>query len=170
MVVGESLTPSPMETHVLHITPFIDEGLGNSSYLVDLGDGRGLVVDPVRDAAPYVQLAAKQGLELARLGATILAPRGGNLAYPHLPLGDATEYDVGGLVVRGIGTPGHTPEHLSYLFLDGDRPLALFSGGALIVGSVARTDLISPEQTEPLARALYQALRDRILPLPDELQ
>jgi rhodanese-related sulfurtransferase len=79
------------------------------------------------------------------------------------------EVDLGGLVLRGIGTPGHTPEHLSYLILDGDQPVALFSGGSLIVGSVARTDLISPEQTEPLARALFRALRDRILPLPDDL-
>ncbi|MDQ2941589.1 MAG: rhodanese-like domain-containing protein [Chloroflexota bacterium] len=173
---------------MVQITPFVDEGLGNSSYLVDLGDGRALVVDPVRDVEPYVRFANQQrlkveyslethlhadfvsgSLELARLGATILAPRGAHAEFPHRPLDDADEYDLGGLVVRGIGTPGHTPEHLSYLILDGRHPAALFSGGALIVGSVARTDLISPAQTEPLARALFRALRERILPLPDEL-
>ena len=173
---------------MVQITPFIDEGLGNSSYLMDLGDGRALVVDPVRDVEPYVRVAAQNGLELAyglethlhadfvsgsrelaSLGATILAPGGGDLVFPHRPLEDDEEVDLGGLVVRGIGTPGHTPEHLSYLILDADRPVALFSGGALIVGSVARTDLISPAQTEPLARALFRALRDRILPLPDDL-
>jgi glyoxylase-like metal-dependent hydrolase (beta-lactamase superfamily II)/rhodanese-related sulfurtransferase len=173
---------------VVQITPFIDEGLGNSSYLVDLGDCRALVVDPVRDVEPYVRFAAQHRLklayslethlhadfvsgsrELARLGATVLAPVGGHLVFPHGPLDGEEEVDLGGLRVRGIGTPGHTPEHLSYLILDGDRPVALFSGGALIVGSVARTDLISPEQTEPLARALFRALRDRILPLPDDL-
>lgn len=173
---------------MVQITPFIDEGLGNSSYLVDLGDGRALVVDPVRDVEPYARFADEHRLqlayslethlhadfvsgsrELARLGATILAPGGGDLAFPHRPLEDDEEYDLGGLVVRGVGTPGHTPEHLSYLLLDGDRPAALFSGGALIVGSVARTDLISPEQTEPLARALFRALRHRILALPDDL-
>lgn len=177
-----------MEKHVPQITPFIDEGLGNSSYLVDLGDGRALVVDPVRDVEPYVRFATEHGLrvayslethlhadfvsgsrELARLGATILAPRGGDLAFVHLPLEDDEAVDLGGLVVRGVGTPGHTPEHLSYLLLDGHRPVALFSGGALIVGSVARTDLISPDQTDSLARALFRALRDRILPLPDDL-
>jgi hydroxyacylglutathione hydrolase len=170
------------------ITPFVDEGLGNSSYLVDLGEGRGLVVDPVRDVEPYQRFAAGRHLELAYSlethlhadfvsgsrelagqGATILAPRGGDLAFPHRPLEHDEEYDLGGLSLRGVGTPGHTPEHLSYLLLDGERPVALFSGGALIVGSVARTDLISPEQTEPLARALFRALRDRILPLPDDL-
>jgi glyoxylase-like metal-dependent hydrolase (beta-lactamase superfamily II)/rhodanese-related sulfurtransferase len=170
------------------ITSFVDEGLGNSSYVVDVGAGRALVVDPVRDVEPYRRFAAERQLELAYSlethlhadfvsgsrelateGATILAPRGADLAFSHHPLEDDEEYDLGGLVLRGIGTPGHTPEHLSYLLLDGTRPLALFSGGALIVGSVARTDLISPEQTEPLARALFRALRDRILPLPDDL-
>ena len=173
---------------MVQIAPFIDEGLGNSSYVVDLGEGRALVVDPFRDVEPYVRYAAEHSLslayslethlhadfvsgsrELARLGATILAPRGGDLAFPHRPLEDDEEADLGGLVVRGVGTPGHTPEHLSYLMLDRDRPVALFSGGALIVGSVARTDLISPDRTEPLARALFRALRDRILPLPDDL-
>ena len=170
------------------ITPVIDEGLGNSSYVVDLGDGRALVVDPVRDVAPYARFAAEHRLqlayslethlhadfvsgsrELARLGATILAPRGSDLAFPHRSLDGGEDLNLGGAVLRCVGTPGHTPEHLSYLLLEGDRPVALFSGGALIVGSVARTDLISPEQTEPLARALFRALRDRILPLPDDL-
>lgn len=170
------------------ITPFVDEGLGNSSYVVALGDRRALVVDPVRDIGQYVRLAEEHGLhlayslethlhadfvsgslELARLGAAVLAPRGGEVEFPHLPLEHDQDFDLGGMTLRGIGTPGHTPEHLSYLLLDGSSPVAVFSGGALIVGSVARTDLISPEQTEPLARSLYHALRDRIRPLPDEL-
>ena len=170
------------------ITPFVDEGLGNSSYLVDLGDGRGLVVDPTRDITEYVRAAETQGLrlvyslethlhadfvsgsrELARLGATVLVPRAGRHAFPHRGLLDSEELDLGGLTLRTIGTPGHTPEHVGYLLLDGSRAVALFSGGALLVGSVARTDLISPDQTVPLARRLYRALRYRILALPDEL-
>jgi glyoxylase-like metal-dependent hydrolase (beta-lactamase superfamily II)/rhodanese-related sulfurtransferase len=170
------------------ILPFVDEGLGNSSYLVDLGDGRGLVVDPTRDVTAYARAAERQGLrlayslethlhadfvsgsrELARLGATVLVPRAGRHAFPHRGLLDSEEVELGGLTLRAIGTPGHTPEHLGYLLLDGPRPQALFSGGALLVGSVARTDLISPDQTESLARQLYRALRYRILGLPDEL-
>ena len=68
-----------------------------------------------------------------------------------------------------LATPGHAPEHVSYLLLDGRRPLALFSGGALLVGTVARTDLAGPELTEPLARAAYRSLHQRLLSLPDEL-
>lgn len=170
------------------ITSFVDEGLGNSSYLVDLGEGRGLVVDPTRDVTAYARAAEATQLtlayslethlhadfvsgsrELARLGATVLAPRAGQVEFPHRGLEDEEELDLGGLTLRAIGTPGHTPEHLGYLLLDGSRPVALFSGGALLVGSVARTDLISPDQTVPLARQLYRALRDRVLELPNEL-
>jgi glyoxylase-like metal-dependent hydrolase (beta-lactamase superfamily II)/rhodanese-related sulfurtransferase len=170
------------------ITPLVDEGLGNSSYLVDLGDGRALIVDPTRDIEPYLELAAERGLraayslethlhadfvsgsrQLARLGGTVLAPRAGDLQFDHVGLDDEQEIDLGGLTLRAIGSPGHTPEHLAYLLLDVSRPVALFSGGALLVGSVARTDLISPAETEPLAHLLFRALRDRILVLPDEL-
>jgi glyoxylase-like metal-dependent hydrolase (beta-lactamase superfamily II)/rhodanese-related sulfurtransferase len=173
---------------MVSITAFVDEGLGNSSYLVDLGDGRALVVDPTRDVGPYARLADQRGLELAyslethlhadfisgsrelaQLGATVLAPREGGLAFPHRGLDHAEEVELGGLTLRAIGTPGHTPEHLAFLLLDGPQPLALFSGGALLVGGVARTDLIGPDDTVPLARRLHRALQDRIATLPDPL-
>ena len=173
---------------MVSVVPVVDEGLGNSSYLVDLGEGRALVVDPTRDISPYLRLTEARRVrlayslethlhadfvsgscELARLGATVLAPQEGGSGFPQRGLVDLEEFDLGGLTLRAIGTPGHTPEHLSYLLLDGPRPMALFSGGALIVGGVARTDLIDPDQTEPLARQLYRALHDRILGLPDDL-
>jgi hydroxyacylglutathione hydrolase len=163
-----------------------DEGLGNASYLVDLGGGRGLVVDPARDPLPYLGQANQRGLrvawvaethlhadfvsgarEVARAGATVLAPRAAALAFPHHGLGDGDEVDLGGLSLRALATPGHTPEHLSYLLLDGAAPVAVFTGGALLAGSVARTDLIAPDQTEPLARALYRSVQQRLLTLPD---
>ena len=68
-----------------------------------------------------------------------------------------------------MATPGHTPEHLAYLLLDGTRPAGLFSGGSLLVGAVARTDLIAPEQSETLARSLWRSLHERVLTLPDDL-
>jgi rhodanese-related sulfurtransferase len=73
------------------------------------------------------------------------------------------------LVLEAVATPGHTPEHLSWLLRDGPDSVALFSGGALLVDAVARTDLIAFEQTEPLARALWRSLQERILTLPDDL-
>jgi hydroxyacylglutathione hydrolase len=175
-------------TRLVDIVPFVDDGLGNSSYLVDLGDGRGLVVDPTRDITAYVDAAASRNLqlgcslethlhadfvsgsrELAGLGAQILAPRAGGIEFPHQGLDHGVELDLGGLTLRALATPGHTPEHLAYLLLDESRPVALFSGGALLVGSVARTDLIAPDETEPLARQLYRGIQERILSLPDDL-
>ena len=67
-----------------------------------------------------------------------------------------------------IATPGHTGEHLAFLLLDGNRPLGVFTGGSLIVGSAARTDLVSPDRTVDLARAQYASVQ-RLLTLPDDL-
>jgi len=170
------------------IVTFRDEGLGNSSYLVDLGDGRGLVLDPSRDPGPYLAAAEQRGLrlewtvethlhadfvsgsrELAELGATVVAPAAARLEFPYRRMGDGEELDLGGVALRALATPGHTPEHLAWLLADGDRPLGLFSGGSLLVGAVARTDLISPDRTEELARALWRSLHERILTLLDDL-
>jgi hydroxyacylglutathione hydrolase len=171
------------------IHPVVDEGLGNSAYVVELGDGRALAVDPARDPTPYLELARWRRLQVAYAaethlhadfltgsrelaaadGAQILAPRMSRLGFAHRGLEDGEEVDLGGLTLRALATPGHAPEHASYLLLDGGQPLALFSGGALLVGTVARTDLASPELTEPLARAAYRSLYQRLLSLPDEL-
>jgi hydroxyacylglutathione hydrolase len=169
------------------IHPLVDEGLGNSSYLVDLGDGRALVVDPVRDPSAYLELAERRRLrvthsvethlhadfvsgsrELAARGARVVAARAAGLRFPHQGLDDEEELDLGGLKLRALATPGHTPEQLAWLLLDGTRPLALFSGGALLVAGVARTDLIGPDQTGPLTRAAWRSLQ-RLRALPDEL-
>ncbi len=170
------------------IVPLLDDGLGNSSYLVDLGDHRGLVIDPTRDPSGYLAVAERSRVEVAyavethlhadfvsgarelgALGASVLAPRAGGHEFPVRGLTDGEEVDLGGLTLRALATPGHTPEHLAYLVLDGPRPVALFSGGSLLVDAVARTDLIDPDETVPLARSLWRSLHERILSLPDDL-
>lgn len=172
----------------MDVTPIVDEGLGNSAYVVDLGDGGALVVDPERDPRPYLRELEAGGLvarfvvdthlhadfvsggrELAAVGAQLLAPAAAGLAYPHRGLADGDELDLGGVTLRVIATPGHTPEHLAYLLLDGSNPVALFSGGTLMAGGVARPDLLSAEQTDPLARAAYRSITRRLLTLPDDL-
>ena len=167
---------------------FVDEGLGNSSYLVEVADSRALVVDPSRHPTRYLKEAERRGLhiafavethlhadfvsgarELGALGASLLVPGEARHAFSVRGLRDGDEVDLGGLTLRAVGTPGHTPEHLAYLLLDGALPLALFSGGSLLVDSVARTDLIDPDRTEALARSLWRSLQERILVLPDDL-
>ncbi|MGR6913096.1 MBL fold metallo-hydrolase [[Actinomadura] parvosata] len=169
--------------------PIVDEGLGNSAYLVELGDGRALAVDASRDLramraeaqrrALTVAYAAEThlhadfltgALELAASdGARILASAAGQRGFEHTGLRDGDEVDLGGLTLRAWETPGHTGEHLAYLLLDGTRVLGVFTGGSLIVGAAARTDLAGPEHTEPLARAQYRSLR-RLAGLPDETE
>jgi hydroxyacylglutathione hydrolase len=167
--------------------PIVDEGLGNSAYLVDLGDGRALAVDAPRDLRAMRAQADRRGLRVAFAaethlhadfltgaldlaatdGARILASAAGRRAFDHIGLRDGDEVDLGGLTLRAWETPGHTGEHLSYLLLDGARVLGVFTGGSLIVGAAARTDLTGAERTEPLARAQYRSLR-RLAALPRE--
>ncbi len=174
------------------IESFVDEGLGNSSYLVAAEGGKAAVaIDPQRDVDRYLEVATRRGWTIthtlethlhadfvsgsrelaARTGAVILASEAAQLAFPHQPLRDGEIFEAAGLRFEGLATPGHTPEHLSFLVLsESAGPQALFSGGALLPGSAARTDLIGPEWTLPLTRALYHSMHDRLMVLPDDLR
>ena len=174
---------------MIEIIAFVDEGLGHSSYLVDLGDDRALVVDPPRLPDHLLAEARSRGLEiaftadthshadyvsgspeLAARGATFLASQGAHLVVEHRDVAAGDEIQVReGLVLRAIATPGHTPDHLAYLLCEEGRPTALFSGGSLMVGTVGRTDLLGPAPRDALTRQLFRALRDEILTLPDDL-
>jgi glyoxylase-like metal-dependent hydrolase (beta-lactamase superfamily II)/rhodanese-related sulfurtransferase len=163
----------------LALYPVVDVGLGNSAYLLDLGDGSALAVDAPRDLRGIDEAAQKAGLrvrfaadthlhadfvtgatELAgRDNARVLASAAGGREYPHAGLGDGDDVDLGGLTLRALATPGHTDEHVTFELLDGSRTLGLFTGGSLIVGSAARTDLVDPDRTEELARAQYASLQ-----------
>ena len=101
-----------------------------------------------------------------RDGARVVGSAAGARRFEHLGVADGDTVDLGGLTLRAWGTPGHTDEHVAYLLEDGGAPLAVFTGGSLIVGAAARTDLVSPELTEPLARAQFRSLR-RLAALPD---
>jgi hydroxyacylglutathione hydrolase len=106
---------------------------------------------------------------LAARVATVVAARAAGLEHPHHGLSGGETLDLGGLTLEAIETPGHTPEHLAYLLRHGSRPVALFSVGSLLVGAVARTDLVAPELTGPLARSLWRSIQQRLLSLPDDL-
>lgn len=164
-----------------------DEDLGNASYLLDLGDGRALVVDPPLDLRALRGAAAERGLRIAyaaethlhadflsgahQLGhddVTVLASRAGGRLFPHRGLEDDEEVDLGGLTLRALATPGHTGEHLALLVLDGTREVGVFTGGSLLAGSAARVDLSGPEHVDELAAAQLRSLR-RLAQLPDSV-
>jgi glyoxylase-like metal-dependent hydrolase (beta-lactamase superfamily II)/rhodanese-related sulfurtransferase len=173
---------------VVEVVPLADEGLGNTAYLVELGDGRALAVDTSRDLRAVYGAAQRRGLKVAfaadthlhadfltgalqlaaREGATVLASAAGQRDYGHHGLRDGDEVDLGGLTLRALGTPGHTHEHLAFELLDGERTVGVFTGGSLLVGSAARTDLVAADRTEELARAQYRSLR-RLAELDDDV-
>jgi len=169
------------------VMPVVDEGLGNTAYVVDLGDGRALTVDPPRDLRAVRAAVQRRGLNVAFAADThlhadflsgalqlhadddaeVLASAAGDRAFAHTALRDGSTVDLGGLTLQVIATPGHTTEHLAYLLRDGARPVGVFTGGSLLVGSAARTDLVAPDRTEELARAQYVSI-SRLLALPDD--
>jgi hydroxyacylglutathione hydrolase len=175
------------------IEQFFDSGLGHASYLVaDPDAGVAFLVDPDRQIDTYLAAASRLGvlvtdsfethihndyLSGSRALAEIrpIAVHTGehaDVTYPHEAHPDGAEVTVGELRVRCLATPGHTPEHVSYLVADlrrADDPQYLFSGGALLVGNMARVDLLGPGLEGRLARSAYETLRERILPLPDHL-
>ena len=172
---------------------FFDSGLGHASYLVaDPDEGVAFLVDPDRHLSPYLERAAALGVLITHsfethvhndyvagspsLGAlrpiTVVTGSDASVAYPHVSLGDRDHIDVGALRVACVATPGHTPEHVAFVVADlrrAEDPQYLFSGGALLVGHIARVDLLGPELEQQLARAAYDTLRDRILPLADHI-
>ena len=165
-----------------------DAGLGNSAYLVDLGDGRALAVDACRDLRALHGAAEAAGLRIAFAadthlhadflsgavqlaahdGAEVIASAVGGREFEHRGVEDGEEVDLGGLTLRALATPGHTGEHVAYLLLDGSSPLGVFTGGSLLAGTAARTDLVDPDRTEELARTQYRSLQ-RLAALPDDV-
>ncbi|MGV9935760.1 MBL fold metallo-hydrolase [Streptomyces olivaceoviridis] len=164
------------------------EGLGNRSYLAG-GRHTAVAVDPPRDIDRVLAAAARRGVrishvvethlhndyvtggpELARLtGAAYLVPAGAHVSYARVPVadGDVAEVDAG-LALRAVATPGHTPHHTSYVLEDSGRPVAAFTGGSLLIGTVGRPDLVEPRLTERLARAQHASVHRLAAELPDE--
>ena len=174
------------------LEPFVDEGLGNSAYLIGSHDTKkGILIDPLRDVDRYLHAASERGIQVTHVldthlhadfvsgnrelanqtGAVIGASADAKLEFDHQPLTEESVLDLGAFQIRVMTTPGHSPEHISFLVVDADSktPSALFSGGALIVGGAARTDLLTPELTQPLARQLYHTIHEKLLKLPDSV-
>ncbi len=161
------------------------EGLGDSTYVL-AHEGIAVVVDPQRDIDRFEALLDEMGVHLrfvlethlhndyisggrdlaTRAGAELVLPAGAAPVFRHRPAFHHEDLDGGSLVVRPVHTPGHTPEHTSYLVLVDGLPLAVFTGGSLLVGSAGRSDLLGPERAETLARLQYRSV-NRLAELPD---
>src|SRR5574337_1101086 len=185
---------------------FYDSKLAAASYLLGCTEtGEALVVDPGRDAEQYAQAAAQEHLRItavtethihadfvsgsrelaARTGARLLlSGEGGTDWHYRFARGDGAtllrdhdRFSVGRIQVEVLHTPGHTPEHLSFMVTDTaatGQPMGVFTGDFIFVGDVGRPDLLERAAhhvgtMEAGARQLFGAI-GRFLELPDYLQ
>lgn len=145
----------------MEIRSFPVEELGNASHLLLVpGAGEAVAIDPPRDIDAIMDAVDEEGLRLtwalethlhnefvsggqelvAEAGVRLGASVDTGLSFDHEPLRDGQELALGPYRLRVLATPGHTPEHVSYLLLDREgRPSTLFAGGSLMVGTDVRT-------------------------------
>jgi len=167
--------------------------LAHASYLIG-SEGEAAVVDPRRDVDEYLAEAQANGLriryviethlhadfvsghrELAeRTGAEVVFGKRAGAAFPHRPVGDGDELRLGAVVLRFLETPGHTPESVSILVVDGvasPQPKMVLTGDTLFIGDVGRPDLAGGRGVTPAAMAgmLYDSLHGKLLKLPDDV-
>jgi hydroxyacylglutathione hydrolase len=177
-----------MSDNSLFIEQFVEERLGNSAYLAgSRASKRAVLIDPLRDVDQYRRAAERNGVQIthildthlhndfvsgarelaAQTGATIGVGAQFGVEFEHQPLEENQLLVIGDLSLRVMATPGHTPEHIAFVLETEGKPQALFSGGALMVGGAARTDLLGHEHAVPLARQSYHTIHDKLLALDD---
>jgi hydroxyacylglutathione hydrolase len=169
----------------------LNDDLGCASYVVGCEkSGEAVVVDPHLAIEPILQAIDRLGARLVRTieththadhvsghgrlaldhGIPVSIHPASEVTYPHDPLGDGDELEIGTVVLRCIHTPGHRPEHCCLAVIDTTRaeePWLVLTGDSLFVGDAARPDLAvgAPEG----AQELFHSLR-RLLELPDGVE
>jgi len=167
---------------------FFTPKIAHSSYIL-AGSQTCAVIDPRRDVQVYIDAAKSLGMKITHVlethlhadfisghldlaektGATIYAPKSAGCAFDHVALSEGDEIAFEDIVLQVLETPGHTPEHISYVAIDtsrGAEPVGVFCGDTLFVGDVGRPDLF-PGKAEELAKSLFSSLHDKLLKLPD---
>ncbi|MHC4181520.1 MAG: rhodanese-like domain-containing protein [Planctomycetota bacterium] len=192
---GEAASYQVVDTYEfpgLKIIQFDLAVLSHYSYLLVSG-GECLVVDPGRDVFSYLEAAKKEGakitgvwlthshadfvaghVELAkRLGVPLHISEKAGAGYPHVALKDNDTLVIGDAVLRLLETPGHTPDSMCGLVAgkqSPERPLAVFTGDTLFIGSVGRPDLLGENMSASmLASMMFDTWTNKLSKLPDEV-
>jgi hydroxyacylglutathione hydrolase len=163
---------------LVEVTQISTPGLGDHSYIINLG-GVGVIIDPQRDVTRFEQPLDAAGIKLeavfethihndylsggailaGRRGARYVLPRDTGATVSHIGASDSEDFPVGDAVIRALHTPGHTHHHTSYALVVNGTPLAIFSGGSMLVGAVGRSDLLGPDHTQALLESQYNSVR-----------
>ena len=165
--------------------------LAEAAYYIE-SEGEAAIIDPLRDVAPYIERAKRDGakikyvlethfhadfvsghLELARrTGATIVYGPTAKPNFDAYVAQDGEDLPLGKVKIRVLHTPGHTMESSCFLLIDeNEKEAAVFTGDTLFIGDVGRPDLaVKTDLTrEDLAGHLYDSLRQKIMTLPDDV-
>jgi len=170
---------------------FFTGKIAHSSYLL-AGKNSCAVIDPQRDVDLYITESRTMGVDITHIiqthlhadfisghmdlaqktGAKIYVAQSAHCAFDHISLSEGDTVELEDMVLNVLETPGHTPEHLSYVVIDksrSDSPIGVFVGDTLFVGDVGRPDLF-PDVAQELAGQLYHSLHDKLLQLPDYVE
>lgn len=169
------------------VQQFFVPGLAHSSYLLG-GSASCAIIDPRRDVDIYLEAAKALGLEISHIllthlhadfvsghldlaaitGARVYAPKSAACSFEHQAVAEGDSFSIEDMALRVLETPGHTPEHISFVVVDtarGPEPAGVFCGDTLFVGDVGRPDLF-PGMALELATKLFGSLHDKIMKLP----
>ncbi|HEX8563326.1 MAG TPA: MBL fold metallo-hydrolase [Flavobacterium sp.] len=167
--------------------------IAQAAYYLE-SDGQAAIFDPLREVQPYLDKATKDGAKIKYIFEThfhadfvsghldLAKKTGGEIVYGStakpefdaIIAADGQEFNVGRYTVKAIHTPGHTMESTCYLLIDENgSPYGIITGDTLFIGDVGRPDLAqemaSDLTQELLASYLYDSLRNKIMPLGDDL-
>jgi glyoxylase-like metal-dependent hydrolase (beta-lactamase superfamily II) len=150
-------------------------------------------VDPQPEIEPYVEAAAQKSMRITHIfethvqadhvsgarrlaavtGAPILVHASAPVRFPHVPLTDGEEHELGNVRVTVLHTPGHTPDSVCLVVTDRTRaqePWFVLTGDTLFSGGVGRPDLLGAGTQTAQAEQLYESLYGKLLKLPDHLE
>ena len=166
--------------------------LAQGAYYIH-SNGEAAIIDPLREVSPYLDRAAQDGVKIKyvfethfhadfvsghvtlaeKTGAPIVYGPNANPKFDAHIAEDGEEFKIGDISIRVLHTPGHTMESTTYLMLDENgKEHAIFTGDTLFLGDVGRPDLAQKSNElsmEDLAGFAYDSLRNKIMPLPDDV-
>ncbi len=166
--------------------------LAQGAYFIE-SDGEAAVIDPLRETLPYIRRAEERGVKIKyifethfhadfvsghvdlahKTGATIVYGPTAVTSFESHIAKDGEVFNIGKIKIKALHTPGHTPESTTYLLInDKGKEEAIFTGDTLFIGDVGRPDLAQKatnKTQEDLAGWLFDSLRTKIFPLPDDI-